>query len=123
MQFKEVILSDLPQDEVLAYNGIDTPRIGTLIRKYGENNNIICIGSNPSIYNVTHYVELDEIKPSEPKISLLEALPNNWIVCKSDNRLEIYRSFRDLEDGMVYDEQINNQTVKEFEHLIVESLL
>jgi len=122
MQFKEVNPNHLPEYDVLAYS----PTSGVTTGKIMYNpviDSVICSGGVKSVDNVTHYIPLDEIKPSEPKPSLLDALPNDWIICKSDNRLEIYRSFRDVEDGLIYDEQRRPESIKDFEERIIDDFV
>ena len=65
MQFKEVNLSDLPQCDVLCISDDGYIRIGRLIL---ENEIVYCTGKDTTICDVTHYIPLDDIKPSEPKI-------------------------------------------------------
>jgi len=62
MQFKEVNLSDLPQCDVLCINDQKQVRIGRLVI---EDTILYCEGKEPIISNVTHYMPLDEIKPSD----------------------------------------------------------
>jgi len=120
MQFKKVNVNELPQDDVLAYSYGGHKLIGKLKNMADI---VVCVTRDTSLSNISHYIELDEIKPSEPKLSLLEALPNDWIICKSDNRLEVYRSFRDTEDGLIYDEQRRPESIKDFEERIIDDLL
>jgi len=120
MQFKEVNVNELPQCDVLAYSYSGHKLIGKLKNMA---NTVVCVTHDTSLSNISHYLSLDEIKPSEPKTSLLEALPNDWVIYKSDNKLDIYRSFRDAEDGLIYDGQMKNESIKDFEKRIIDDFL
>jgi len=64
MQFKEVNLSDLPQCDVLAYSYGGHKLIGKLKNMA---NIVVCVTHDTSLSNISHYLPIDEIKPSEPK--------------------------------------------------------
>jgi len=66
MQFKKVNFNNLPKEAVLAYNGTDKPKIGVLLRD--DETTVLCSSEQGDLLNVTHYILLDEIKPSEPKV-------------------------------------------------------
>jgi len=62
MQFKEVNLSDLPQCDVLAYSYSGHKLIGKLKNMADI---VVCVTHDTSLSNISHYIELDEIKPSD----------------------------------------------------------
>jgi len=66
MQFREVNFNNLPKEAVLAYNGTDKPKIGVLLRD--DETTVLCSSEQGDLLNVTHYIPLDEIKPSELKV-------------------------------------------------------
>lgn len=65
MQLKKVNKQELPNSEVLAYNRNGEILIGRL--SLGDNQIVLCDSNAEGMVHVTHYIELDEIKPSEPK--------------------------------------------------------
>jgi len=62
MQFKEVDLSDLPQCDVLAYSYSGHKLIGKL---KNMSDIVVCVTHDTSLSNISHYLPLDEIKPSD----------------------------------------------------------
>jgi len=62
MQFKEVNLSDLPQCDVLAYSYGGHKLIGKL---RNMSDIVVCVGHGAMLSNISHYLPLDEIKPSD----------------------------------------------------------
>lgn len=65
MELKKVNKEELPNGNVLAYNRSGEILIGQL--SLGDNHIVICDGDNESMVHVTHYIEINEIKPSESK--------------------------------------------------------
>jgi len=61
MQFKEVNVNELPQCDVLAYSYSGHKLIGKLKNMA---NIIVCVTHDTSLSNISHYLPLDEIKPS-----------------------------------------------------------
>jgi len=119
MQFKEVNPNDLPQCDVLCISDDGYIRIGRLVL---ENDIVYCTGKDTTICDVTHYLPLDDIKPSETKPSLLEELFDGWIIQKSSNKLYIYSSDREFEDGNHFDKQKMIESIADFEERIVKEI-
>ncbi len=68
MKLIEIDKSNLPKCDVLAYNGIDAPKIGQL--EVIDESSVFCIyGQSDEDYigNITHYLPLTDIKPESER--------------------------------------------------------
>lgn len=61
MKLIPIDYENLPKNTVLAYNGIHLPKIGILLRD--DETTVLCSTDSGNMYNVTHYIPLDQVKP------------------------------------------------------------